>query len=67
MISKNKLDVVVHIYNPNYTGGVSRRIKVKGQPRRKSSRLSKKQLKQKRNRGMVQGIEHCINKHKAQS
>jgi hypothetical protein len=38
-ISTNKLGIVVHLYNPSYMGGVSRRIAVRGWPGRKKQEI----------------------------
>jgi hypothetical protein len=62
-LSKNKLDVVFRICNPSYRGGIGRRTVVQGWPRKKVWEPIWKITKAKRAEGMVQVIEHLLNKH----
>jgi hypothetical protein len=41
-ISNNKPNTVVHTCNPSYLDGISRRIMVQGQPRKKHKNLPEK-------------------------
>jgi hypothetical protein len=64
-ITTNQLDVVVHICDSGYSGGIGRMITIPDHPRQKTRPyLEKKNLQSKRDRDKAQVAECQPTKHK---